>query len=287
MSREKTYTRKIKEALLAFRLERELTKAQILELYLNKIFLGHRAYGFQAASYFYYDKPLDELNLAQFAMLAGLPKAPSSINPVSNPHRAINRRNYVLRRMLELERIAESDYEIARSAEVTAKRHGMDIELEAPYLAEMARDYMVSRFGEEAYASGYRVYTTVSAKNQEVRIKRSLRDLMTYDRRHGFAARRVTSTRLIIQAEDQRSINAGDLPHHSGRPSGDGDSPRGRRHRTLHSGGTIVTDVASGLALDPKSPSQFLHPGDVDLRHRRRIQPRLSGIPTFKAPSSP
>ena len=99
LSREKTYTRKLKEALLAFRLERELLKLQILELYVNKIFLGHRSFGFQAAATFYYNKPLNELNLAQLAMLAGLPKAPSSINPVSNPVRALERRNYVLRRM--------------------------------------------------------------------------------------------------------------------------------------------------------------------------------------------
>ncbi len=282
LSREKTYTRKIKEALLAFRLERELTKAQILELYLNKIFLGHRAYGFQAASYFYYDKPLDELNLAQFAMLAGLPKAPSSINPVSNPQRAINRRNYVLRRMLELERIAESDYEIARSAEVTAKRHGMDIELEAPYLAEMARDYMVSRFGEEAYASGYRVYTTVSAKNQEAANQALRRGLMAYDRRHGYRGAAGYINPVEHPSEDQRRSMlatyrtiAGARPAMVIRPGGDAIELF-----TLE--GQYRSMSPAGWRWTQKSPSSFLHPGDVIYVIQEGSNLELSQVPDIQ-----
>jgi penicillin-binding protein 1A len=149
LTREKTYTRKFKEVLLAFKLEKQLEKQQILELYLNKIFLGHRSYGFGAAAQVYYGKPVSELDLAQLAMLAGLPKAPSSNNPISNPERAINRRNYVLGRMLKLDYITRLEYDNALKIPVTAERHGTQPDIHAPYIAEMVRDYMVENYGEE------------------------------------------------------------------------------------------------------------------------------------------
>ncbi len=137
LSRQKTYTRKLSEIFLALRIERELSKEEILELYLNKIYLGQRAYGVGAAARVYYGKTVDELDLAQTAMIAGLPKAPSQLNPVSNPERAVERRNYVLGRMLDLGYISSAEHEQAASQAVTASRYAPDIEAEAPYIAEI------------------------------------------------------------------------------------------------------------------------------------------------------
>ena len=187
LTREKTYTRKFKEVLLAFKLEKQLEKQQILELYLNKIFLGHRSYGFGAAAHVYYGKPISELNLAQLAMLAGLPKAPSSNNPISNPERAINRRNYVLGRMLKLDYITRPEHDNALKIPVTAERHGTQPDIRAPYIAEMVRDYMVENYGEQdTYSAGYNVYTTVNAEFQRAANQALFNGLITYDERHGF-----------------------------------------------------------------------------------------------------
>jgi penicillin-binding protein 1A len=186
---EKTYKRKLKEVLLSFKLEDQLSKNQILELYLNKIFLGHRAYGFGAAAEVYYGKPLGELELAQLAMLAGLPKAPSRDNPISNPERALARRNHVLNRMLKLEFITPEQYESARSRPDTASRHMAAPDLQAPYIAEMVRDFMFERYGEEAYSAGYRVYTTIKAKFQQTANEALFKGLVLYDERHGFRGR--------------------------------------------------------------------------------------------------
>lgn len=187
LTREKTYTRKFKEVLLAFKLEKQLEKQQILELYVNKIFLGHRSYGFGAAALVYYGKPINDLNLAQFAMLAGLPKAPSSNNPVSNPVRAIERRNYVLGRMLKLGYINQEQFDIAVASPVTATRHATIPDLNAPYVAEMVRDYMVEQYGEEnTYTAGYNVYTTINADFQRAANMALFNGLVTYDERHGF-----------------------------------------------------------------------------------------------------
>ena len=172
--------------LLAFRLEKFLTKDQILELYLNKIFLGHRAYGFAAAAKVYYGKPLGDLSVEQFAMLAGLPKAPSRDNPLSNPERAQQRRDYVLRRMHKLGYLDQVVFEAALAAPLSASKHDAQVDLEAPYVAEMVRTHMVERYGEEAYWRGFKVYTTVLDANQ-LAANRAIRDgLKVYDRRHGF-----------------------------------------------------------------------------------------------------
>jgi penicillin-binding protein 1A len=187
LTREKTYTRKFTEVLLAFKLEKQLEKQQILELYVNKIFLGHRSYGFGAAALVYYGKPINELNLAQLAMLAGLPKAPSSNNPISNPERAITRRNYVLGRMLKLGYITQQQHDIAFSGPVTAKRHATNPDLHAPYIAEMVRDYMVENYGEEeTYTAGYNVFTSINADFQRAANEALFKGLVTYDERHGF-----------------------------------------------------------------------------------------------------
>ena len=184
--REKTYTRKLQEVLLAFNLERELSKEQILELYLNKIFLGQRAYGFAAAASVYFNKTLVELTLSEMAILAGIPKAPSKKNPVINPEAARLRRDYVLKRMRDLADISEETYILARNNPVTAARHIAPIEIEASYVAEMARSYMVERYGKAAYKKGYSVFTTIDSTNQAA-ANIALRDgLIAYDQRHGY-----------------------------------------------------------------------------------------------------
>ncbi len=183
---EKTFTRKIKEIFLALRIERELSKDEILELYLNKILLGHRAYGVGAAADVYYGKSVDELSLAQCAMLAALPKAPSRINPITSPERAMTRRDYVLGRMLELDYINEAEYKQAKDEKNTAFRHGATTEISAPYLAEMVRKDMLARFGQSAYTGGYQVYTTINSRLQTTANQAVINGLEEYDQRHGY-----------------------------------------------------------------------------------------------------
>ena len=186
LSPEKTFTRKFKEILLAFKIERELSKDQILELYLNKIFLGNRAYGFAAAAQLYYGKQLNELTLPEIAMLAGLPKAPSRDNPLTNPENAAARRNYVLNRMLKLKFIDETAYAQAQQATISASKHPLKFNIDAPYIAEMVRQYMVQAYSEKTYADGFNVYTTISGKDQVAADKALRKGLLAYERRHGY-----------------------------------------------------------------------------------------------------
>ncbi|MCW8867321.1 MAG: penicillin-binding protein 1A [Marinobacter sp.] len=186
LSRDRTFIRKFNEILLALQIERELDKNRILELYLNKIYLGNRAYGIAAAAQVYYNKPVSELSLAQMAMLAGLPKAPSAFNPLANPDRAMIRRNWILGRMRDLGYITPDAHELAVSAPITASYNSTETEVDADYVAEMARSEMVRRFGEDAYTDGYTITLTVDGKKQQVATE-ALRDgLEAYDRRHGF-----------------------------------------------------------------------------------------------------
>ena len=186
LTREKTYIRKLNEILLALKIEREFTKEEILELYVNKIFLGHRAYGVGAAALVYYGRPVAELDLPRLAMIAGLPKAPSRFNPVTNPEQAIVRRGYVLRRMLELGYIEQDEHDAARDAPVTAKVHGLAIEVEAPYVAEMVRAYMEDTYGDAVYTAGYKVWTTIDGRLQRAADAALRQTLLEYDARHGF-----------------------------------------------------------------------------------------------------
>jgi len=186
LSKEKTYTRKINEIFLSFKIERELTKRQILELYLNKIYLGNRSYGVAAASQIYYGKDLEELSIAQIAMIAGLPKAPSRYNPIVNPDRALARRNYVLSRMQVLGFIPDDVYQQEKEAEVTAERHLGRIEVQAPYVNEMVRREIVEQFGDEAYSRGLNVYTTIKDKLQLAANESLWNGLVNYDHRHGY-----------------------------------------------------------------------------------------------------
>ena len=186
LSPEKTYERKLKEVVLAMTIERELSKDEILELYLNKIFLGHRAYGVGAAAQVYYGSSLDKLDIAQVATIAGLPKAPSRTNPISSPEAAMDRRGYVLGRMRKLGYIDEQQYTAANAAPNTAQWHGQAVETPAPHIAEMVRDFAISRFGAQAYTAGYDVFTTVDSKLQAAATQAVRRNLTAYDRRHGF-----------------------------------------------------------------------------------------------------
>ena len=183
---EKTYVRKIREVLLALKLEQVLSKDEILSLYINKIFLGYRAYGFGAAAEVYYGKTLEELTLSETAVLAGLPKAPSTSNPIRNPARAIKRRNYVLDRLLELEKISIDVYDEAIAEPNTAEQHSRGIQLSAPHIAEMVRAELIDRMGEEAYWQGLNVYTTIESNKQIAAHESLRRGIKNYDQRHGF-----------------------------------------------------------------------------------------------------
>ena len=186
LTNEKTYSRKLNEILLSLKIERELSKEEILELYFNKIYLGHRAYGIVAASELYYGVPLSELALSQVAMMAGLPKAPSRMNPVTNPKRALQRRNYVLGRMLYLGNITDEEYEVAIKAPITARIHHKVPDTSSPYVAEMVRSYMVEKYGDEAYTTGYKVYTTINDRLQKAADNALRKALLDYDKRHGY-----------------------------------------------------------------------------------------------------
>jgi penicillin-binding protein 1A len=186
LSSEYSYVRKVAEMMLAWRMERELGKDEIFELYLNKSFFGNRAYGVTAAAEFYYGKDLDELTLDEMASLAGIPKFPSSGNPLSNPERARYRRDYILQRMAELGFISEAEMAQAQAVPMHASPHEPPIQLYAPYVAEMVRQEMIERFGAEAMTKGYHVVTTVDAEMQRA-ANQAVRDgLVTYDSRHGW-----------------------------------------------------------------------------------------------------
>lgn len=186
LSLEKTYSRKIREIFLALQIEQQMSKDEILGLFLNKILLGHRAYGVGAAADVYYGKSLDELTLAQCAMIAALPKAPSRINPITSPERALERRNYVLGRMLELDYISREQYQAALAERDTAYYHGATTQISAPYLAEMVRREAMDLLGEEAYTGGYSVHTTIHSELQLAANEAVMAGLEEYDQRHGY-----------------------------------------------------------------------------------------------------
>lgn len=186
LSPERTLMRKIKEAFLAVRIEKMLSKDEILKLYLNKIYLGYRAYGVGAAAQVYFGKTMDQLTLSEIAVIAGLPKAPSTFNPLYSMERSTTRRNMVLSRMLNEDYISQSQYDEARSQPIDASYHTPDIAFSAPYLSELVRQDMVSRYGDTAYEDGYKVYTTISRKIQQGAQDAVRNNVMAYDMRHGY-----------------------------------------------------------------------------------------------------
>ncbi len=216
---EKTYTRKLYEALLSFKIENNLSKDQILELYINQIFLGQRAYGFAAAAQIYFGKPLKDISIAEAAMLAGLPKAPSAYNPIVNPKRAKLRQQYVLRRMHELGHITDAQHEAALKEPLVLRRELGDYAVHAEYVAEMARQMVVERFPEDVYTRGLKVYTTLIKAEQEAAYNSLRKGVMDYDRRHGYrGAEAYLEMKQITSDQDEALddalhdiVDAGDL----------------------------------------------------------------------------
>lgn len=186
LSSEKTYTRKIYEMLLAYKIERALTKDQILEVYMNQIYLGQRAYGFASAARVYFGKDLKDITLAEAAMLAGLPKAPSAYNPVVNPKRAKVRQEYILQRMRELNFITQEEYDQAAKQPLIVKGQGREFSVHAEYVAEMVRQMMYAQYREEAYTRGLNVVTTIDSADQDAAYRALRKGLMDYERRHGY-----------------------------------------------------------------------------------------------------
>ena len=207
LSSEKTYSRKLYEALLSFKIENNLTKDQIFELYINQIYLGQRAYGFGAAAQIYFGKPLAELSVAEAAMLAGLPKAPSAFNPVVNPKRASLRQQYVLRRMRELGFIDDKQYDEALKQALIVKRDTNEYAVHAEYVAEMARQIAAERFPEDVYTRGLRVYTTIIKNDQEAAYNSVRHGVLDYDRRHGYRGAEAYVEMGDIKSEQDEALD--------------------------------------------------------------------------------
>ncbi len=212
LTRKKTFMRKLNEIVLALKIEHQLSKPEILALYLNKIFLGHRSYGVAAAARTYYGKDISELTLDEYAMLAGLPKAPSAYNPIANPARARQRRNYVLRRMHELGFITEAEMKAAMTVPVHAKLVGARIEVEAGYVAEMARDWAEKRYGPKALEMGLTIVTSIDSRLQQAANTALRHGLLEYDRRHGWRgpAGHLAPAQMVDETDIQKALD--DLP---------------------------------------------------------------------------
>ncbi|TPE54134.1 penicillin-binding protein 1A [Maribrevibacterium harenarium] len=205
LSFEQTFTRKFTEIFISLKMEQELTKHEILELYVNKIYLGKRAYGFEAAAQVYYGKSLQELDLAQLAMIAGLPKAPSRFNPIVNPSRALIRRNWILQRMLSLGMINKEDYQTAVEAPITAQNHGISPDVEASYVAEMVRAELYDKFGDDLYNDGLVVYTTINSERQLEANQAVYDGVLAYDERHGYRGTLETRPDLVSASTEEQT----------------------------------------------------------------------------------
>ena len=277
LSPEKTFARKLTEILLALRIESELSKNEILELYLNKIYLGHRAYGVGAAAQIYYGKNVQDLDLAEIAMIAGLPKAPSRFNPIANPERAVQRRNYILGRMRDLGYIGLADYNEALKAPETARVQLAPVELDAPYVAEMARSEMVERFGPDAYTNGYRVYTTLDSRLQPLAQRVLRENLEAYDQRHGYRGPEGRLQRPLLSRPDAVDVALGELRALGGLQPAvvTGVQDKERRAELRLSGQERIVVEWEGLSwarryqdenrqgAAPRKPSDVLAEGDI------------------------
>ena len=212
LSSEKTYMRKLTEILLAFRIEGSLSKDEILELYFNKIYLGNRAYGVETAAQIYYGHGIDELSLAQMAMIAALPKAPSRVNPINDPEAATERRDYILGRMLNLGYIDDEQHAVAVAETDAAVLHAVQAEASAPFVAEMVRSEMVERYGPQAYTSGFEVITTVDVTHQSAANKALRDDLIAYSKRHGYRGVEAHVDTTEVSQEDRGAALLSDYP---------------------------------------------------------------------------
>jgi len=296
LSNEFSVTRKVREIFLAMKIERELGKDEILELYLNKEFLGHRAYGVGAAAQIYYGKRVDELSIAEVAMIAGLPQRPSVVNPVTNPGLALDRRSYVLGRMREEDFIDEAAYQAAMAEPDNARLHGPQAELDAPWIAEIARQQAVDRFGANAaYTRGYTLVTTAESRLQRA-ADRAVRDgLDSYDRRHGWRGpERELEPALLDDRETLletlgNTRDVGDLvPAVVLESSAESATLLARAGREIE---LALTDVQwarehlgrDALAARPDAVDEVLTPGDLVRIRPGEDGPRLAQIPEAQA----
>ena len=273
LSSEYSYTRKLAEMMLAMKMERELTKDEIFELYLNKSFFGNRSYGIGAAAEFYYGKTLDQLDLDEIATLASIPKFPSSGNPITNPERARIRRDYVLQRMRELGFIGTSEETAAQAVEMHAKPHERPIEVYAPYVAEMVRQEMIARYGGDVLTRGYHVTTTIDPKLQAAADLAVRNGLATYDHRQGWS--KVEQTFELAAGEDAATAAARlrRIPAQSGLlPAIVLRSGQGSADVVLADGSTVTLD-ASSSKWTGRSPAALLQRGD--LTRVRRFEPAV------------
>lgn len=291
LDRKKTFLRKFNEILLAIKIDRELSKEKILELYLNKIYLGNRAYGVEAAAQVYYGKSLKELTLAQLAMIAGLPQAPSTQNPIHNPTAAKNRRNHVLDRLLEEKAITQEAHDEAITEPVRTFIHGTTLEAHAPYVAEMIRQTLYDRFGPEVYTKGFKVYATIEYKLQNAANQSVEEHLLAYDRRHGYrgpVAHLNDAPKDIIQTLQAYNTVNDLIPAYV-------TSVNERTAEVITHTGTPIQLDWSGLAWArkalkqgwvggaPRNAHQILNTGDVIYIRQVNQQWQLSQIPQVEA----
>ncbi len=241
LSSEKTYLRKLYEMLLAYNIESVLSKDEILELYMNQIYLGQRTYGFAAAARVYFGKDLSNISIAQAAMLAGLPKAPSAYNPIVNPKRAKIRQQYILKRMLELGYINQEQYQQAVDEDIQVQTSGNEFSVHAEYVAEMTRQKIYEQYHEEAYTRGLTVTTTIDSADQEAAYRAVRRGIVNYERRHGYRGPEAYVA-LSEGADDEEVINDALLS----RPSGGEFAPA---VVTLVKGRTVYAEMLDGTRV--------------------------------------
>ena len=271
LTRQKTYSRKLQEMVLAYRIESQLSKDKILELYMNQIYLGERAFGFGSAARIYFGKPLQKLTIAEDAMLAGLPKAPSTANPVVNPKRATERQQYVLKRMRELGFITDAQYQEAKNEKLHVLPNGNGFHVHAEYAAENVRQFMYSLYKDDTYTKGYTVYTTLTKADQDAAYEAVRRGVMDYDRRHGYRGPEAFIDLPEDDDDRQQAIDDALVKH----PDSDDlkaavvlrASPRAVVARTVSDGDVEITGdglrfAASGLS--PRAPERKrIRPGAV------------------------
>lgn len=269
LSKEKTLARKFNEMLLAFKIEHNLGKDQILELYINQIYLGQRAYGFAAAAQIYFGRPLDKLTFAEYAMLAGLPKAPSRYNPIVNPTRAKQRQHYVLGRMRSLGTITEEQFVQAEKQALVFKKDFADYSVRADYLAEMVRQLIYERYKDDAYTKGIRVYTTVLAPHQDAAYAALRRGVLEYDRRHGYRGPEGFAD-LSAQPNDEALEDAlQDTVDYDDIVAAVVIEASARQVRAYRKGGEILTLTEDGLKFasrmlsDKTNPNQRIRRGAI------------------------
>jgi penicillin-binding protein 1A len=292
LSSEKTLSRKFYEALLAFKIENDLTKDEILQLYVNQIYLGQRAYGFAAAAQIYYGKPLKDLSTAEASMLAGLPKAPSTYNPIANPKRAKQRQLYVLRRMHELRFINDSQLAEAQAQELHIKRDPDEFSVPADYVAEMARQIAFEQYQDETYTRGLRVYTTIMRADQLAAHSALRKGVLAYDRRHGYrgAEAYVDFSEIEGTLEDTVEDVLADFPDSEDLLSAVVLEADRKSVRAYRRGGEIVSITDDGLKLalkmldDKAPPNHRLRRGAIiRISHDDKTGWQISQMPEVEA----